>query len=514
MSEGLLFPPLPHRIESRAPAAARDISLQQFVRHATVTKDTGRVDACRAAFGVRYDDLRRHAGAIKSHTLDHLDLYLETFEAAATRAGATVHWAADADSANRICLDIARRVNAKVCVKSKSMATEEIRLLPALEAAGVRTIETDLGEFIVQLDGDAPSHIVTPMIHKNRASVARAFVRDLGAPYTEDPGELTMIARDHMRRLFARAGLGVSGGNFLIADTGTLVLCTNEGNADLTVSLPPVHVAVVGIEKLIPTMADLPVFLKLLARSATAQPITIYTTCITGPRRASSTNAPADADGPRELHIILLDNGRSQLLREPTRELLRCIRCGACLNACPVYKAVGGGHAYGSVYSGPIGAAITPHLRGLHNYPDLATASSLCGACFHACPVHIDLPAQLIALREKSARRKISPAPERAVMRLWRWIMQSPLRYQLAARLARIALSRLDGMDIPLPGPLGAWTSCRATPRPGALDFRAWWSTREQSRIGASGGPVVHGEQKARARAGESPPARKDGGVA
>ncbi|NUQ51613.1 MAG: lactate utilization protein [Phycisphaerales bacterium] len=482
MNEGLLFPPLPHRIESRAPAAARDISLQQFVRHATVTKDTGRVDACRAAFGERYDNLRRHAGAIKSHTLDHLDEYLERFEAAATRAGATVHWAADAASANRICLDIAKRINAKVCVKSKSMATEETRLLPELEAAGVKTIETDLGEFIVQLDGDAPSHIVTPMIHKNRASVARAFVRDLGAPYTEDPGELTMIARAHMRKLFERADLGISGGNFLIAETGSLVICTNEGNADLTVSLPPVHVALVGIEKLIPAMEHLPIFLKLLARSATAQPLTIYTTCVTGPARSAGQGSSADVDGPRELHIVLLDNGRSELLRAPTRELLRCIRCGACLNACPVYKAVGGGHAYGSVYSGPIGATITPHLKGLHNYPDLATASSLCGACFHACPVHIDLPAQLIALREEAARRHLNPAPERVTMKLWRWIMQSPARYRIASGLARFVLSRLDGVDIPLPGPLGAWTSCRTTPRPGAIDFRAWWNERQRTK--------------------------------
>lgn len=485
MNEGLLFPPLPHRIESRAPAAARDVRLQQFVRHATVTKDTGRVDACRAAFGERYDELRQHAGAIKSHTLDHLDHYLERFEVAATRAGATVHWAADAQAANRICLEIAGRINARICVKSKSMATEETRLLPALEAAGIKTVETDLGEFIVQLDGDAPSHIVTPMIHKNRASVARAFVRDLGSRYTEDPGELTMIAREHMRRLFERADIGISGGNFLLAETGTLVICTNEGNADLTVSLPPVHVAVVGIEKLIPSMAHLPVFLKLLARSATAQPLTIYTTCITGPRRGANASDDADADGPRELHIILLDNGRSDLLHEPTRELLRCIRCGACLNACPVYKAVGGGHAYGSVYSGPIGATITPHLRGLHNYPDLATASSLCGACFHACPVHIDLPAQLIALREEAARRHLNPAPERVAMKLWRWIMQSPARYRVAAGLARFVLARLDGVDIPLPGPLGAWMSCRASPRPGEIDFRTWWGERSRAGGGA-----------------------------
>ncbi len=503
MNEGLLFPPLPHRIESRAPAAARDIPLQQFVRHATATKDAGRVDACRAAFGDRYDALRRHAGAIKSHTLDHLDFYLEQFEVAATRAGAVVHWAADAEAANRICLDIARRVNAKVCVKSKSMATEEIRLLPALEAAGIRTIETDLGEFIVQLDGDAPSHIVTPMIHKNRASVARAFVRDLGARYTEDPGELTMIARSHMRTLFARAELGISGGNFLIAQSGSLVICTNEGNADLTTSLPPVHVAVVGIEKLIPTMAHLPVFLKLLARSATAQPLTVYTTCITGPRRA------ADADGPREVHIILLDNGRTKLLREETRELLRCIRCGACLNACPVYKAVGGGHAYGSVYSGPIGAAITPHLKGVHNYPDLASASSLCGACFHACPVHIDLPAQLIALREEAARAHLSPWAERMTMKLWRWIMQSAARYRMAASVARFVLSRLDGVEIPLPGPLGAWTSCRAIPRPGDLDFRDWWRNRPHVQ-GESPGHLSR--RGASAPSGMQPRTTKNGG--
>ncbi|MCA9283749.1 MAG: lactate utilization protein, partial [Phycisphaerales bacterium] len=425
-ASSLLDPPLPYRMHDRLERAARDLQLQQFVANATRSKLDGRIEACRAAFGDRYDELRLLAGRIKQHTLDHLDHYLDRFVERAAAAGTTVHFATDAAEANAIVLAIAQRRGARLCVKSKSMVTEETRLVPALEAAGVETVETDLGEFIVQLDHDAPSHIVTPMIHKDRTAVARAFVRELGAEYTEDPSRLTMIAREHMRGLYRRADLGISGANFLVADSGALVICTNEGNADLCVGTPPVHIAVVGIEKLVPSLTELPVFLKLLARSATAQPLTIYTTLVAGPRR------PEERDGPEEMHVVLVDNGRIELLRPETRELLRCIRCGACLNACPVYRKAGGGHAYGAVYSGPIGAVITPLLKGLENYPDLPQASSLCGACARACPVAIDIPHHLVRLRGELVRRRIEGPLARLVYATWNAALHRPWSYALA----------------------------------------------------------------------------------
>jgi L-lactate dehydrogenase complex protein LldF len=464
--------------------------LQQFVNRATVLRDKGRVSACREAFGEKYDEVRELASQIKQHTLDHLDQYLNQFIDAAERAGVRVHYAADAREANEAVLEIARQHHSHLCVKSKSMVTEETGLVPALEAIGVETLETDLGEFILQLEHEPPSHIVAPMIHKDRTAVARAFVRELGAPYTEDPPTLTAIARRYMRRKFREADLGISGANFLIAETGSMVLCTNEGNADLSVGVPRVHVAVVGIEKVIPRLEHLSVFLKLLARSATSQPLTVYTSIITGPRK------PDAPDGPDEVHVVLLDNGRTGILREETRELLRCIRCGACLNACPVYRKAGGGHAYGAVYSGPIGATITPLLQGLHAYPDLPHASSLCGACFEACPVKIDIPSQLIRLRETMVRERLTGAGERTMMRLWAAVLRRPWAYGLSSRAARTVLRRMgegSGARDPFtdrawlssaPGPLAAWTSIRDLPTPTSRSFRDWWNSRESDTRG------------------------------
>jgi len=464
------------------------MALQQFVHAAARLKDRGRESACHQAFGDRYDDVRDLAGRLKQHTLDHLDRYLEQFIDAAEAAGTKVHFAGDARQANEICLSIAAANSCRLCVKSKSMVTEETRLLPVLEAAGIETIETDLGEFILQLDHDAPSHIVTPMIHKDRAAVARAFVRELGAEYTEDPARLTAIARDHMRHKFRAAGLGVSGANFLVAETGSVVVCTNEGNADLAMACPPVHIVIAGIEKLIPRLEHLPVFLKLLARSATAQPLTIYTTLVSGPRREP------EREGPRDVHIILLDNGRTDILRSEARELLRCIRCGACLNACPVYRHAGGGHAYGAVYSGPIGAVLTPHLRGLGNYADLPKASSLCGACYEACPVKIDIPTQLIALRRALVERRSGGWAGRAAYRAWAWLLLRPRWYGLARRLGRTVMrlaagsrGRGDGLRDhawlnSATGPLGKWTTERDFLTPPSRGFREWWDSRETRR--------------------------------
>lgn len=482
-----LFPKLPYDMGPAAAKATGDLKLQQFVHSATRIKDRGRVSACREAFGDRYDAVRELAGRIKQHTLDHLDGYLDRFIDRAEASGARVHFATDAREANDICLSIARANACRLCVKSKSMVTEETHLLPELERAGIETLETDLGEFILQLDHDAPSHIVTPMIHKDRSAVARAFVRELGAEYTEDPARLTAIAREHMRRKFRGADLGISGANFLIAETGSIVVCTNEGNADLAMGCPPVHIAFVGIEKLIPRLEHLPVFLKLLARSATAQPLTIYTTLITGPRR------PAETEGPRELHIILLDNGRTEILRSEARELLRCIRCGACLNACPVYRHAGGGHAYGAVYSGPIGAVLTPHLRGLENYADLPRASSLCGACYEACPVKIDIPTQLVALRKTLVDRGTLGRASSLAYRAWAWLLGRPRLYRFSQKLGRISLRLMSGarghgdglrdgawLD-DAPGTLGAWTRERDFPTPPSSTFRDWWKTQGRS---------------------------------
>ncbi len=498
----VLTPNLPFDMSPRADTARRDIKLQQFVNSATQLKDHGRVSACRAAFGDRYDEIRKLAGRIKQHTLDHLDSYLDRFIDRATAAGAQVHFATDAAQANSIVLNIARSARAKLCVKSKSMVTEETGLLAALESIGVRTIETDLGEFILQLDHDAPSHIVTPMIHKDRTAVARAFVRELGAPYTEDPAELTRIARDYMREQFRKADLGISGANFLVADTGSVVICTNEGNADLAVASPRVHVAVVGIEKVIPSLEHLSVFLKLLARSATAQPLTVYNTIVTGPRK------PDEQDGPEQLHVVLVDNGRTEILREETRELLRCIRCGACLNACPVYRKVGGGHAYGAVYSGPIGAVITPLFKGLENYPDLPQASSLCGACFEACPVHIDIPSQLIRLRRLMVERRVLSPAARMLYRLWAKSLASPWWYRASAAIQRMVLNQLASSRDPgapgdpspsgmlptawcaeIPGPLRTWTLVRDMPVPASTSFRRWWEERSMRTDRGTGTP-------------------------
>lgn len=470
----ILFPPLPFDMHERAAGALRNAPLRLAVMGATTLKDDQRKHTCRDAFGERHETLRELAGRIKQHTLDHLDWYLERFVEAAERAGARVHFAADAAQANAIALDIARKESRKLCVKGKSMVTEETHLLAALQSAGIETWETDLAEFIIQLDHDAPSHIVTAMIHKDRAAVGRAFTRELGVPYTDDPETLTRIARDFLRDKYRRSDLGISGANFLVADSGTIVLCTNEGNGRFCTTAPRVHIAFAGIEKLVPTREHLAVLLKLLARTSTAQPLTCYTNFITGPRRAD------EHDGPEQLHIILLDNGRTGILADANfRQALRCIRCGACLNACPVYRNVGG-HAYGSVYSGPIGAVITPLLRGLDNYGDLPQASSLCGACGEACPVKIDLPGLLIELRRGQVERRLVGRGERLLMRLYAWTLKHPWAFragQLVQRWLLRGVADRDGYVRRWPGgPLKEWTGVRDLPAPARQSFTAWWN--------------------------------------
>ncbi|MFA9477480.1 LutB/LldF family L-lactate oxidation iron-sulfur protein [Phycisphaerales bacterium AB-hyl4] len=478
-----LFPKLPYKLKQRADEATVNIQLQQFVNHATYSKDVARKQAMGGAFGENTDAVRDLAGQIKQHTLDHLDHYLEQFIDNATATGVQVHFARDGEQANQIAVAIAEANKCRLCVKSKSMVTEETHLLPALEAVGCETVETDLGEFILQLDNDAPSHIVTPMIHKDRTAVARAFQRELGAEYTEDAEALAQIARKHLREKYRKADLGISGGNFLVAETGSVVLCTNEGNGRFCTTAPRIHVAFVGIEKLVPRLEHLGVMLKVLARSSTGQPLTCYTHTITGPKREH------EHDGPEEVHVVLVDNGRTDVLHEDTREMLRCIRCGACLNSCPVYRKIGG-HSYGAVYSGPIGAILTPMLKGLENYTDLPHASSLCGACYEACPVKINIPKYLIQLRRDMVQNHLSGTGDRVTMRLWGESLQHEWSYRIGGWMQK-TFARMQAKfggtletDDPYasrgwltwaPGPVKGWTQERDMPTPTAKSFRHWW---------------------------------------
>jgi len=457
-------------------AALADATLRGALARATDLFAERRASAIGAV--PDWEDLREQARAVKAHTLAHLHRYLEEFTAKAEAAGARVHWARDAREACDLVAELARRAGATRLVKSKSMTTEEIGLNAALARAGTEPVETDLGEWIIQLAGETPSHIIVPAIHKTKAQIAELFVEKLAIEPTEDVEQLTATARRILREHFARADLGISGVNFGVAETGTILILENEGNVRLTTSLPRVHVAVMGIEKVIPRFADLEVFLRLLPRSGTGQHLTSYQSLLTGPE-------PEGGEGPRELHLVLLDNGRSELLREPVmRQTLACIRCGACLNACPVYRAIGG-HAYGSVYPGPIGAIFTPQIFGAERAAHLPFASSLCGACRDVCPVKIDIPNVLLELRarlvagerigrETPARR--SGALERLGWKLWSWSCSGPRRFALAAGLARVA-SRIGLLERIAP-PLRAWGRTRVVPEIARRSFREEWRER------------------------------------
>lgn len=451
-------------LRARVADATANRRVVQAVHLATWRKVDARVAALAQL--PHAEELRERAAQIRQHVLENLPQYLAQFVERVEGLGAHVHFAPDAATACAIVRDIATARGLKLAVKSKSMTTEEVHLNAALEAAGVRVVETDLGEFIVQIDHDRPSHITMPIMHKDRREIAQAMTRELGCQYTEDPTEITKIARRYLRDIFRRCDLGITGVNFGIAETGSLCLVTNEGNGRMTVTRPRVHVALLGIEKIIPSLIDLPVFLKLLARSTTGQPMGSYTTLITGPKR------PEDVDGPRELHVVLLDNGRSDILAGPFPEVLRCVRCGACLNACPVYRNVGG-HAYNSVYPGPIGSLISPLLYGA-SHEELPRVSSLCGACRLACPVKIDIPELLVQLR--AAARARQTLGKRVAMRCWAWVMRSPRLYGLGQWLLRVFLRKgADGWVSHGPGPLGDWTSQRDLRAPATSSFRRLW---------------------------------------
>jgi L-lactate dehydrogenase complex protein LldF len=429
-----------------------------------------------------YQELRSHANEVKKHTIENLDHYLEQFEACVTAHGGKVVWCRGAEDVADFVLGLAKERNASLIVKSKSMTTEEIDLNERLEHHHLQAVETDLGEYIIQLAHDRPYHIVAPALHMTRYQVADLFQERLGVERETVIENQTRIARSVLREKFLAADIGISGANFLVADSGAVVLVENEGNARLTTSAPKIHIAVAGLEKLVPRAQDLAVFLKLLGRSATGQPLTVYTSFLSGPRRTG------EVDGPDEFYVVLLDNGRSKVLADrEKRQSLYCIRCGACLNHCPVYRKIGG-HSFPWVYSGPIGAIITPQFLGLGHEPGLPFASSLCGACAEVCPVKIDIPKILLDLRaevKKADGREGKNRMERFAFRAWAWLMCHPRLYELAGMIAAsVAPERTGGgwlrevpamMKVP---PVLAWLSQRDLPAAPARSFRELWRKR------------------------------------
>ena len=426
-----------------------------------------------------FDALCDQSRAIKDHVLANLDLYLMRFEARVIETGGQVHWCADAAEARDTVLALCRAAGAKSVTKSKSMIAEEIALNDHLEAHGITPIETDLGEYIIQLAGEPPSHIIAPAVHKTKESVAELFAEH-HAQYGygkrhQDAAALLEEARQVLRAKYFEADVGITGANFLIAENGAIVTVTNEGNAELTQILPDTHIVIASLEKVVPTLEDATTILRVLARSATGQEFSSYTTFSAGGRR------DGDLDGPRNFHVVLLDNGRSKMLGTEFQDMLRCIRCGACLNHCPIYGAVGG-HVYGWVYSGPMGAVLTPQLIGLEAAGDLPNASTFCGRCEEVCPMGIPLPKMMRIWREKEFERHLQPTPRRLGLWLWSWFARHPAAYRGLARLASLTLRLMGGRNRRitwLPGAAG-WTAGRDLPAPEGRSFHALWAARKR----------------------------------
>ncbi len=462
---------------TRVKQALGDANLKTALDHATARLAARRLTALAA---VDAELMRDEARSVRERAIRHLPDLLEELENNLTRNGCTVHWARDAQGAGDTVVEIARRSGVERAVKSKSMITEEIGLNRVLEDAGIEVVETDLGEYIIQLDDEPPSHLVAPVIHKRAEDVSRVFERELGMEPTLDAAVMCGVARQELRRRFLGAQMGISGCNFAVAESGTICLITNEGNGRMVTSLPPVYVVVVGIEKVVERVEDAVLLWQAATRNATGQEVSVYFSLTSGPR------APGQADGPNEMHVVLVDNGRSGVLERRYADALLCIRCGACLDVCPVYREIGG-HAYGrTAYSGPIGSILTPLLSEARGEDptagvDLPFASSLCGACKDACPVKIDLPRLLLELRGELAERGESSLAARASVKALTLPLHGPRRYGLATKIARL-FGRLLGGRVghvsALPPPFGAWTRTRDFPVPPKKTFRELWKNR------------------------------------
>ena len=431
-----------------------------------------------------WEAMQDKAREIKAHTIGHLDYYLDKASKNVEKSGGTVFFATKAEDATRYVLDLAISRGVKTIIKSKSMISEEMGLNEKLEEAGMEPVETDLGEYLIQLRDETPYHIIAPAIHLSKDQVSDLLHEKLGGPRYERAEDLTRLARDHLRTKFIEADMGITGANFLVADTGSLVLVTNEGNGRMCTSMPRIHVAIMGMEKIVPALEDMGIFLRLLIRSATGQRLSSYVTMVNGPR------SDDELDGPEEFHLVIVDNGRSKILADPAmREALYCIRCGACLNACPVYRKVGG-HSYGWVYSGPIGAVISPMLTNLSEAQDLPYASSLCGACRESCPVKIDLPRLLIHLRSNLAEggphsgKRSRFSSEFVMVKAWRLLVSRPWTLRLGNRLARLFQFPLakDGKLKKLPPPISGWTRYRTFPMVTTQLFRDRWARGIQEK--------------------------------
>ena len=459
--------------------AIRDAQLQQSLRFVETGFVGHRAEAIERL--PEFEALCQRSREIKDHVLANLDFYLERFEQSCVESGGQVHWCRTAAEARQTILELCRQAGAKTVTKGKSMIAEEIDLNPYLETHGIEPIETDLGEYIIQLAGEAPSHIIAPAIHKNKDQVAELFFehhRKYGkTKRLSEASELLAEAREVLRQKYFDAEVGITGANFLIAETGSSVIVTNEGNGDLTQTLPKMHIVVASLEKVVPTLEDATTILRVLARSATGQEMSVYTTFSTGPRRRG------DLDGPQSYHVVLLDNGRSALLGTEFQDILRCIRCGACMNHCPVYRTVGG-HAYGGTYVGPMGAVLMPAMVGIEQARHLPNASTFCGRCESVCPMQIPLPKLMRHWRERAYAAKATPLAERFGIGLWAFFAKRPRPYGLAAGLAARLLGALAGARgrfrwLPL---AGGWTRGRDFPAPEGRSFQSLWRARRASR--------------------------------
>ncbi len=455
---------------SDAKVMSADLRHRRIIRTALGNYEIAR-DKRKASYQ-DWQGARQLAAETKWQAINNLDKHLTQFAALLESRGTKVHWASNAAQAREIVLGIVAEKKAKSVIKSKAMTSEEIHLNEALEHAGLAVVESDLGELIVQLRHEAPYHIVFPSMHLTRDEISDLFQRELGSAPTNDPEELTMIARRALRKKYLTADIGITGANFAIAETGMISITENEGNARLTAALPKTMISLLGIEKVLPKLEDLALFLPMLATMGTGQALTCYNTMYSGPRQ------PGESDGPEEWHVVLLDNRRTELLADAEqRDALHCIRCGACLNVCPIFRNVGG-HTYGTTYSGPIGSVITPHLRGLHDWKHLSNASSLCGACTETCPVKIDLHHHLLHNRRNAAASKPSPF-ERLTYKMFAFAAQRPGLWALGKTLARLAqplhgLVRGTGLD-----PAKAWTQTRDLPPVAGESFKDWWRKRK-----------------------------------